>query len=159
MKLFLFRSFILICVGGCLSFSVYSYYDTRLVQSDKPVEVTPKKPVYKSYEVSVKQALEWHEKKKALFLDGRSVQSFNQGHILDALLASHLDIHHNKNVLALPRDTVIVTYCNHAQCPIAHILRSKLLKMGFEKVYVFPGGMREWRAISGPIGKSLLFSQ
>ena len=122
------------------------------------VSTEPQKPTLKAYEISMADAKLWHQQQDATFLDGRSTLSFNKGHIQGSYSAPHVDVHNNKQILALPRDTRIVTYCNHEKCPIGHILREKLITMGFTDVYVFPGGMREWRAMDAPIGKSLLFS-
>tara|TARA_A100001388_G_C28497117_1_gene369827 strand:+ start:104 stop:514 length:411 start_codon:yes stop_codon:yes gene_type:complete len=113
---------------------------------------------YHSTDISYKQALKWQQSKYALFLDGRTLEEYYRGHIEGAISAFHRDVHENSVVLALGRDTRIVTYCNNINCPIGHILRDKLVTMGFSNVYVFAGGIREWRANGKSLKRSGLYS-
>ena len=50
-------------------------------------------------------------------------------------------------------ETLIITYCDGANCPLSKNLAGKLKLLGFEKVYQLPDGWGKWRAYRMPIEK------
>jgi rhodanese-related sulfurtransferase len=45
----------------------------------------------------------------------------------------------------LPRNTEIVVYCGGPECPMSRMAAEKLVKLGFENVRAYEGGLEEWK--------------
>jgi len=45
----------------------------------------------------------------------------------------------------LPKDTEIVVYCGGFKCPQSRMAAEKLVKLGFNNVFAFEGGVEEWK--------------
>lgn len=43
-----------------------------------------------------------------------------------------------------PKDTTVVVYCSNYLCSTSDYVAEKLKKAGFNKVFIYPGGMAEW---------------
>ena len=58
------------------------------------------------------------------------------------------------------RDTKIVVYCAHEQCDASNKAYHTLADLGFNNIYAFESGMREWLQeglpVEGPCQKSYL---
>jgi rhodanese-related sulfurtransferase len=50
---------------------------------------------------------------------------------------------HDRN---LPRNTEIVVYCGGPKCRQSHKAAEKLVRLGYENVRAYPGGLEEWKA-------------
>ena len=46
----------------------------------------------------------------------------------------------------LPKDAQIVVYCAGPTCPQSRLAAEKLLKLGYENVRAYEGGLEEWKA-------------
>ncbi len=46
----------------------------------------------------------------------------------------------------LPKDAQIVVYCGGPTCPQSRLAAEKLLKLGYENVRAYEGGLEEWKA-------------
>ncbi len=92
---------------------------------------------------------------QALFIDVRSRDMFNEGHIPGALSWPLLDIEANTASappgIALNRP--IVTYCSGRLCQDSHTAAQLLIERGFENVVVFIDGMPGWIANGYPVEK------
>jgi len=76
--------------------------------------------------------------------------------VINVLASHYSDDCHIKGTLAvpldkleafvepLPRDTQIVVYCAHYQCPKSEEAWRLLKRLGFTNCYAYEGGMREW---------------
>lgn len=53
----------------------------------------------------------------------------------------------------LPRNTEIVVYCGGPKCPLSRMAAEKLLKLGYENVRAYEGGLEEWKAAGLTIEK------
>lgn len=88
---------------------------------------------------------------KAVFLDARPDREYQYAHIPNAISAYYEEVKANPQILALDRKQTVVTYCNSPKCPMAEVLATKLNEIGFTRIYVFPGGMKEWVGAKLPI--------
>ena len=89
----------------------------------------------------------------ALFVDARSRDNYDDGHIpgavsmpvgeFDRLIDSFMDQH--------PVDQTIVTYCSGRTCEDSHNLAQLLLDFGYTDVKVFIDGFPGWEAEGHPI--------
>jgi rhodanese-related sulfurtransferase len=102
---------------------------------------------------SVARAKEIFDNGKVLFVDARSQDNYEDGHIsgavslpvgqFDEQVESFLDRH--------PPDTRIVTYCSGRTCEDSHNLARLLVDVGFTHVSVFIDGFPGWEAQGFPI--------
>jgi rhodanese-related sulfurtransferase len=102
---------------------------------------------------SVTWAKEIYDKGHVLFVDSRSQNNFEQGHIpgavslplgqFDQMIESFLSKH------AL--DQPMVTYCSGRTCEDSHHLARLLLEAGFTDVRVFIDGFPGWEAEGYPV--------
>ena len=98
--------------------------------------------------VSLKEAIEAHDRGYALFVDAREPDFFRVGHIPGAVNLPVKDFDRifptlKEQLLAAPR---IITYCDGASCEMSVELTEKLLFAGFERVEIFTGGIQQWKA-------------
>ena len=103
--------------------------------------------------VSVETALDLFENKTALFVDARSPEDYEAGHIQGAVNLSILDFGENFGPFFEKVDPQqrIVTYCGDAQCHLAPDLARELKKAGYENVSCFGGGLTVWEENGYPV--------
>jgi rhodanese-related sulfurtransferase len=102
---------------------------------------------------SVARAKEIFDNGNVLFVDARSQDNYEDGHIpgavslplgqFDELIGSFLDQH------AAARS--IVTYCSGRTCEDSHHLAQLLFELGFDNVKIFIDGFPGWKAEGYPI--------
>ena len=46
----------------------------------------------------------------------------------------------------LPPNTEIVVYCGGPNCPMSRLAAEKLIKLGYNNVRAYEGGLEEWKA-------------
>ena len=83
----------------------------------------------------------------AVFIDARTPELYQEGHIQGALNLPLADFDHlaDKVVMNFPEDTLLVTYCDGEDCALSAELALKLRKIGFENVRVLHDGWNVWR--------------
>jgi rhodanese-related sulfurtransferase len=101
----------------------------------------------------VKTAKQIYDIGKTLFVDARSRENYEDGHIpgavslpvgqFDELINAFIDQH--------SLDQPIVTYCSGRTCEDSHNLAQLLLDFGFNDVKVFIDGLPGWEAEGYPI--------
>jgi len=102
---------------------------------------------------SVARAKEIFDNGNVLFVDARSSDNYEDGHIpgaislpvgqFDGQIESFLNQH--------PPDALIVTYCSGRTCEDSHNLAQLLYDVGFTNVRVFIDGFPGWKAEGYPI--------
>ena len=91
-------------------------------------------------------------KDEVLFLDARSADEYEAGHIQGALSLPWQEIDHYFDGLfdRLDQGRTIVTYCDGEHCDLSHELALFLKDMGFEHVRVLINGWSLWREAGLP---------
>ena len=105
--------------------------------------------------VGLAQVKEMHDAGQAVLVDARSAGSFAEEHIAGAL---HLPLEEaRKNPASplknVPTDAVVITYCNGFSCHDSMDLGKILMQAGYASVYVFEGGLPEWRDAGYPVAR------
>lgn len=101
--------------------------------------------------VSVDEAQELFRAGKALFVDARSEFDYKLGHIKGAVNLPLKSATKGADILPdVPKDRMVVTYCDGANCNSSIDLAARLYASGFSSVRIFFGGWEEWRARSLP---------
>ncbi len=91
----------------------------------------------------------------AVFIDARHEFDYKLGHIRGAINIPLRTYGTKKAVLdTIPRNRLLVAYCDGAECNSSIELSVKLAKDGYTNVKMFFGGWREWTASNLPIDKS-----
>jgi rhodanese-related sulfurtransferase len=88
-----------------------------------------------------------------LFLDARSTEDYQSGHIPGAisLPVGQFDEQIESFLNQYPPDQPIVSYCSGRTCEDSHHLAQLLLDVGFSEVRVFINGFSGWEAAGYPI--------
>lgn len=111
----------------------------KLRQATTPASAAPE---FISYE----EAVALFNAGAALFVDARHEYDYKLGHIKGAINVPLQDFALERSPLSsLPKDTLIVTYCDGAECNSSIELAQKLAAAGFTKVKMFFGGWNEWK--------------
>jgi len=81
----------------------------------------------------------------ALFLDARSQEDYQSGHIRGAInLPAHAFMDSLVFLDKLSLELTLITYCDGADCNASIDLAADLKLMGFARVHFFFGGWQEW---------------
>lgn len=101
--------------------------------------------------VGTKKAKEIFDRKTATFIDARRSDQFAKGHIPGSINIYASEFAENiPKVAGLPKDRLIVVYCDGGLCELSHELANELVTFGFKRVVVYTGGWEEWSATSYP---------
>ncbi|WP_246037856.1 rhodanese-like domain-containing protein [Geomonas terrae] len=102
--------------------------------------------------VGLAQAKELHDSGQAVLVDARNADSFVKEHISGALSLPLAVADRKKPPLPknVTPDTIIIAYCNGFSCHDSMELGKILIKAGYRQVFVFEGGLPEWRDAGYP---------
>jgi rhodanese-related sulfurtransferase len=91
--------------------------------------------------------------KAAIFIDARPEDHYMEGHIAGAQNIYESEWQsHIPELVKIPRDQLIVTYCGGGdECELSHDLAKDLQSIGFKKVVVYTGGIKDWTAKKYPV--------
>jgi len=112
-------------------------------------------------DIDLKTAERFHRyaKEFTLWIDARSPELYEQGHIESALLCY---INDKNNYLpeieaqiAQRQPLALVVYCKGADCTDSHHLAEDLFTMGHENIFVYKDGFQEWYKAGLPVAGEL----
>lgn len=103
--------------------------------------------------ISLAEAETLFSRREALFIDTRSEEDFQGGHIFGAKNIPFVEHEKEKvlNLLSFPFDKTIVAYCDGSECQSSVELAKLLHKRGYEDIRVFFGGWVEWMKEGLPV--------
>ena len=94
------------------------------------------------------------ESNKALFIDSRHEFDYQSGHIRGAVnIALKMFDTHLTRLNKIPKDKLLIVYCDGAECNSSIEMAVKLIESGFTNVKVFFGGWQEWNSAKLPVEK------
>ena len=104
-------------------------------------------------EISIEDAVRLYQENGAIFADARHSADFEAGHIQGAvhLYTADQEIWLNEFLAATDPATVIVTYCDGADCHLAPALAELLFFNGFNNVRYLKNGWTRWREGGFPV--------
>ena len=102
---------------------------------------------------TVDQARELYDSGDYIFVDARSPEDYEEGHIKGAV---SLPVGQFEEKIAAfleryPPEASIVTYCSGRTCLDSHHLAESLMEFGYDKISVFIDGFPGWEAEGHPI--------
>jgi len=105
--------------------------------------------------INIIEAKKLFDSEKALFIDARSIHSYNSGHIKGAIpipVNAGPDIFekYKKEM----KNKVLVTYCHGIGCHISDKVAYNLFDRGYRNIVIFFGGWNEWVKSGFPIESS-----
>jgi rhodanese-related sulfurtransferase len=99
-------------------------------------------------ELGPHEARELVEEGKATFLDVRSVDSYQEGHVPDCLHIPRREL--DKNLTKVPKNTIIVTYCSDLGCQASLKAAIELRRHGYDARHMV-GGFRFYKEKGYPV--------
>jgi rhodanese-related sulfurtransferase len=98
-------------------------------------------------------AKELYDSKKFLFVDARSWENYDEGHIKGAisLPVGQFDEKIEAFMEQYPPEKAIVAYCSGRTCEDSHNLAQLLLAFGYTEIKVFIDGFTGWESEGYPI--------
>ena len=109
---------------------------------------------------------EYFDKKKAVIIDSRTEEEYRTSRIMGSINLYADDFQNSiycedfsgeevcyldENSQELPFDQTYIIYCNGGTCPLSKDLAGKMYEKKFKRVYVYEGGLPEWKDSLYPI--------
>ncbi|MEX1140499.1 MAG: rhodanese-like domain-containing protein [Bacteroidota bacterium] len=102
--------------------------------------------------IQLPEAIHLFESGEALFVDARHAFDFARGHIRGAVNLPLNEFDSRTGLLdSLPRNRVLITYCDGVECNSSIGLASRLRDAGYSGVRIFFAGWSEWQAKNLPM--------
>lgn len=116
-----------------------------------PLITPPKKAPNPDEFIALEKARELWDS-GGFFLDARSPEDFEAGHIANALNlpVEAFDEHFVKLAPMLPPDAPVIIYCDGEDCELSHRLAARLKESGFTDVHMLFNGWTVWRKAGFP---------
>lgn len=127
------------------------YEKQELIWEEEPVDLNDEVSEPDNNELPVPKAIELEQainlfESGAVFLDARSTDEFKDGHIKDAISLPYIDFDENNPVVSnLDKNEPVIAYCGGTDCDLSVMLGNKLFEAGFNRVYIFYGGWKDWQ--------------
>ncbi len=102
--------------------------------------------------LNLKQTYDLYRKEMAVFIDARDQWEYAETHIAGSINIPEFSFEpDDPAVTDLDTGKIYVIYCDGDDCDVSKRLASEFMKIGFNKVYVFLGGINEWVNAGYPI--------
>lgn len=95
--------------------------------------------------ITIEQMKRLIDEKRGILIDARNRDEFQFGHIPGARNIPFLDFEqYIEELVDMPRDTLIIIYCNNNDCPLGESLAGVMQQMGFMNILLYENGWDEW---------------
>jgi rhodanese-related sulfurtransferase len=89
---------------------------------------------------------------KPVIFDARDAEGYRKGHIQGARNLYGLEAdQHFEQLVTIPRDTIIILYCNNPECHLGRMAAEFLGNIGFTKLYLYDDGWDGWEKAKMPV--------
>ncbi len=89
---------------------------------------------------------------RGVLLDARSEEDFAKGHIRGAKNVFALEVEkYFEQIVAIPRDTLVIIYCNNAECHLGRSLAEFMQSINFSNLVLYDDGWDGWTAAQMPV--------
>lgn len=142
---------VLLFTAAALGF-LYTAATEKGLFADANVPTSPLSGEHAPVLVPLKEARTYFESGEALFIDSRHEFDYKLGHIRGAMNLPLKEFGEKQELLpTMPKDKLLIVYCDGAECNSSIELSSKLFQSGYSNVKIFFGGWREWEAAGLPM--------
>lgn len=102
--------------------------------------------------ISLDQLKRLIKEKRGMLIDARNGDDYIRGHIKDAHSIPALDVDkYFSKLVEIPKDTVMILYCNNAECHLSHLLADFLRNLEFNKIFIYENGWDGWISAGLPV--------
>ncbi len=121
---------------------------------DRSVETQLAEELDQNMMISIEKARESFFSREAVFLDARAPEFFKVGHIKDSrnLPWEAVEEYFDAVMANIPKNTLIITYCDGESCALSKYLAQEIFFRGYENVRVLVNGWSLWVEHQLPIG-------
>ncbi len=116
--------------------------------------ITPPREVVQEDEyLPLEQAHAWWSTGEGVFLDARSPEDYQAGHIASALNLPVMTFneHFGRVAPLLHPSSKIVVYCDGTECELSHRLQQQLAQMSFTNTHILFNGWTVWKDAGHPV--------
>ncbi len=107
--------------------------------------------------ISLTQLKKLLGEKRGVMLDARSAEEYKQGHIMGASNIPALEVEkYFDKLVTIPRDTLVIIYCNNPECYLGQVLADFLKVMEFKHLLIYDDGWDGWTQAKMPIDTTSL---
>jgi histidine triad (HIT) family protein len=86
-------------------------------------------------------------RKSTYLIDARIPEKFADGHVQGAVNVDGNTVEANiPQILGIPKDRVIVIYCDGGHCELSHRVADVMSRFGYGPILIYTGGWAEWTA-------------
>jgi rhodanese-related sulfurtransferase len=105
--------------------------------------------------LKISDVINLHTQKAAIFIDARDQWDHSEGHIPGSLNIPEFSFESEDiDLKKIDKDKLLIVYCDGDDCDTSKRLALQILKLGYANVYVYLGGMNEWKDAGLPIEKA-----
>jgi len=103
--------------------------------------------------ITLDEAAAKYQLSSAIFIDSRDPEDYAVAHIKGAINIpyDYFEDYWDEAIENIPREAELVIYCSGTECELSLFLGREFAYTGYEKVYIFYGGWREWEKADLPI--------
>ncbi|MBN2226590.1 MAG: rhodanese-like domain-containing protein [candidate division Zixibacteria bacterium] len=103
--------------------------------------------------ISLDEAAALSQSSRVIFVDSRYPEDYVYGRIAGSINLPFelIEDFWDRVTLNMPKDREYVVYCSGDECETSLLLGREMVYQGYEKVYVFFGGWREWERAGLPV--------
>ncbi len=102
--------------------------------------------------ISLEQAVTKFQSENVLFLDARESEDYEIGRIRGSvnLPYDYMEDYWDEVLTDVTLDREIIIYCSGSECESSLFLARELVYKGYENIFIFYGGWREWERAELP---------
>lgn len=110
-------------------------------------------PSGENLEISLAEAANLFKEKRSIFIDARSKEEYDAGHIKGALSLPYkeADWKFVEAMAGVPEESAIITYCDGETCELSMELAVFLRNAGYKNVKVLSNGWSAWKQNGLPV--------
>ncbi len=102
--------------------------------------------------ISLDQFLRLMRTSKPVVIDGRDSASYLKGHVKGARNVYGLAVgDYFDRLVYIPRDTLIIVYCNNPDCHLGRMVVEFMTEIGFTNIYLYDDGWDGWEHARMPV--------
>lgn len=140
-----------------LIYTLIIYGDFKFLEraKNKSSHISNENSIQKIKEISIEQALNLIQNHKPLIIDARNENEYQISRIENSInlpaknFESYIDY-----IFSLPKDTLIIIYCEGIHCQLSHQLAEKMLNFGFTNLNIMYEGIEGWKQKKLPLLKN-----
>lgn len=142
---------------------VYNYFSTKgipLIKTSERLKVASDSVLFSniysdtatSVIITTDQMKQIIKTGNALVIDSRNSEAYLKGHIPTAINIPFLDVfNYIEKLQSIPRDTLIIIYCEGVHCELSKNLSQFLKGMNFTRTFIYHDGIKVWNAQNLPL--------